>query len=79
MSDENLVNALEALDQRVEELVGTIKDLRHERDVLRQEVEAANNAREEMESKLNSLNGNKDDIRNRIESIIEKINAVQPE
>lgn len=76
MSEENLIQTLEALDQRVEELVNTIKDVRHERDVLRLEVEEANAAREELGNQLHSLNGNKDEIKIRIESIIEKINAV---
>jgi chromosome segregation ATPase len=79
MSEENLVQALEALDQRVEELVNTISDLRHERDVLRLEVEESNKAREELDTQLHSLNGNKNEIKNRIASIIEKINAVQTE
>jgi FtsZ-binding cell division protein ZapB len=73
---------LARLSERVEKAVGTIQELRRERDQLRARVEelealvADNKSVEEEQERLQKERG---EIRNRIESILESLEALETE
>lgn len=77
MSTENLMEILESLDQKVEELLITSSDLRLERDRLQDELNKANQQREELNVQLAAGNEKKAELRDRIQSIIQKIEQME--
>ncbi|MFL6248070.1 MAG: cell division protein ZapB [Thermoanaerobaculia bacterium] len=66
---------LARLSERVEKAVGTIQELRKERDQLRARVEELE-GREEEQDRLTKERG---EIRNRIESILSSLEALETE
>ena len=66
---------LARLSERVEKAVGTIQELRRERDQLRARVEELE-GREEEQDRLTRERG---EIRNRIESILSSLEALETE
>jgi FtsZ-binding cell division protein ZapB len=73
---------LARLSERVEKAVGTIQELRRERDQLRsrvEELEALVEDNKSVEDEQDRLRKERGEIRNRIESILSSLEALEPE
>jgi FtsZ-binding cell division protein ZapB len=63
---------LARLQERVEKAIATIQELRRERDALKAKLEEPNELQEEVER----LKGERDEIRNRIETILGNLESL---
>ncbi len=93
MSYEELMQVLGALESKVETLTGTVQRLKVERDQLKQELsntkrslqdtegklEASEKKLAEMSQQAGSDDSHKEEIRQRINALIEKINQLEGE
>jgi len=77
MSTENLMDVLEALDRKVEDLLLINGELKSERDRLQAELNDANRQKEEMAVQLSSSSEKRSEIRDRIAAIIQKIEQME--
>ncbi len=77
MSTENLMEILESLDQKVEELLLNVLELKTDRDRLQNELNEANKQREELNSQLTASNEKRVELRERIQAIIQKIEQME--
>jgi len=77
MSIENVLEILDALEQRVEELVGTVRVLKTERDQLRQKLEEAEQQRDGLNRDLASFQESRAEVRQRIQAMIDKIEQLE--
>jgi FtsZ-binding cell division protein ZapB len=71
---------LARLSDRVEKAVGTIQELRRERDQLRarvEELESQTSAQEALEEEQERLRAERGEIRNRIENILSSLEALE--
>jgi FtsZ-binding cell division protein ZapB len=64
---------LARLQERVEKAIATIQELRRERDALKAKLEAPSELQEEVER----LKGERDEIRNRIETILSNLDGLE--
>lgn len=75
MSNESLVDVLKALEGQVDTLIKQLDETSAERDKLKGELENARQQNNDLARQVSSSDENKAEIRNRIQSIIEKIEA----
>ncbi|MBI1387990.1 MAG: hypothetical protein GC154_06040 [bacterium] len=77
MNAENLMEILGALDKRVDELVGRLRQTTAERDQLKKQLEETTQRNEELELELMASSDDKSEIRQRIQTIIQKIESME--
>ena len=84
MNMENLMEVLEALDRKVENLVITVRRLESERNELRGQLDRSNQEKlqiiqekENIELEMMAVEDNRAEIRSRIQSMLEKINQLE--
>lgn len=77
MSTENLMEILEALDQKVEDLLLVNGELKSDRDRLLAELKEANQQKDDLTAQLAASSDKRSELRDRIQSIIQKIEQME--
>lgn len=77
MNNENFLQVLESLDQRVDELVQALKQTRQERDDLAQQLEKARQQNQHLSEQVSQQDGTRDEIRGKVESILRKMESLE--
>jgi len=77
MSTENLMDVLEALDRKVEDLLLINGELKSERDRLQAELNDATRQKDDLAAQLSSSSEKRSEIRDRIAAIIQKIEQME--
>ncbi|MBN2328462.1 MAG: cell division protein ZapB [Candidatus Omnitrophica bacterium] len=77
MSNENLMEVLKSLDEKIEDLLLTNSELKSERDRLQGELNEANQQKEELAKQINSNRETREEMHNRIQGIIQKIEQME--
>lgn len=79
MSNENLMEILKSLDEKIEDLLLTNSELKSERDRLQNELNEAQQQKEELAQQVNSNRETRETLQNRIQGIIQKIEQMESE
>ncbi|MGC9328443.1 MAG: cell division protein ZapB [Candidatus Hinthialibacter sp.] len=79
MSNENLMEILKSLDEKIEDLLLTNSELKSERDRLQNELNEAQQQKEELIQQVNSNRETRETLQNRIQGIIQKIEQMESE
>lgn len=79
MSNENLMEILKSLDEKIEDLLLTNSELKSERDRLQNELNEAQQQKEELVQQVNSNRETRETLQNRIQGIIQKIEQMESE
>lgn len=77
MSNENLMEILKSLDEKIEDLLLTNSELKSERDKLQGELNEARQQKEELAKQLDSNRETREHMHNRIQGIIQKIEQME--
>jgi len=77
MSTENLMEILEALDQKVEDLLLVNAELKSDRDRLMAELKEATRQKDDLSAQVTASSEKRVELRDRIQSIIQKIEQME--
>jgi hypothetical protein len=76
MNETGDVDQFQLLEEKIDSLIGLITDLRKEKELLAEQVQIQEEALADLTEQMGNLNKNKERVKQRIVSLLEKMNQI---